>query len=162
MGREVKRVPLDFDWPLEKVWPGYMGGICTESIGYAIGNKDADLETMCGVCRHFGRLAGIMKNGDPDGCPETKINPPNGEGWQLWETVSEGSPISPVFETGEQLAQFLVDGGGHPLGDPPTFEQAWNFVRAGWAPSMVMEAGSPPESGVVAVGRFSSKEGGHG
>ena len=25
--------------------------------------------------------------------------PPMGEGWQLWETVSEGSPVSPVFAT---------------------------------------------------------------
>ena len=24
MGREVKRVPLDFDWPLRQVWKGYL------------------------------------------------------------------------------------------------------------------------------------------
>lgn len=24
MSREVKRVPLDFDWPLKKVWSGYL------------------------------------------------------------------------------------------------------------------------------------------
>lgn len=24
MGRELKRVPLDFDWPLGKVWRGYV------------------------------------------------------------------------------------------------------------------------------------------
>lgn len=23
MGRELKRVPLDFDWPLQKVWSGF-------------------------------------------------------------------------------------------------------------------------------------------
>ena len=23
MGREIKRVALDFDWPLDKVWGGY-------------------------------------------------------------------------------------------------------------------------------------------
>ena len=23
MGREVKRVPLDFDWPMDKIWSGY-------------------------------------------------------------------------------------------------------------------------------------------
>jgi hypothetical protein len=27
--------------------------------------------------------------------------PPEGEGWQVWETVSEGSPVSPVFATAE-------------------------------------------------------------
>lgn len=30
--------------------------------------------------------------------------PPEGEGWQLWETVSEGSPVSPVFASAEDLA----------------------------------------------------------
>ena len=24
MGRELKRVPLDFDWPQNKVWHGYL------------------------------------------------------------------------------------------------------------------------------------------
>ena len=33
--------------------------------------------------------------------------PPAGEGWQLWETVSEGSPISRVFETAEALAEWM-------------------------------------------------------
>jgi hypothetical protein len=30
--------------------------------------------------------------------------PPKGAGWQLWETTSEGSPVSPVFATAEELA----------------------------------------------------------
>jgi hypothetical protein len=36
-------------------------------------------------------------------------NPPRGKGWQLWETVSEGSPVSPVFETPEALAEWCAD-----------------------------------------------------
>lgn len=35
--------------------------------------------------------------------------PPEGPGWQLWETTSEGSPTSPVFETGEALARWATD-----------------------------------------------------
>jgi hypothetical protein len=35
--------------------------------------------------------------------------PPRGRGWQLWETVSEGSPVSPVFRTSEDLAHWCVD-----------------------------------------------------
>jgi hypothetical protein len=30
--------------------------------------------------------------------------PPAGDGWQLWETTSEGSPKSPVFASAEELA----------------------------------------------------------
>lgn len=33
--------------------------------------------------------------------------PPSGEGWQVWETVSEGSPVTPVFPTAESLARQL-------------------------------------------------------
>ena len=36
--------------------------------------------------------------------------PPTGEGWQMWETTSEGSPCSPVFATAEELAEWCVDG----------------------------------------------------
>jgi hypothetical protein len=31
------------------------------------------------------------------------FNPPEGEGFQLWETTSEGSPSSPVFKTLDEL-----------------------------------------------------------
>lgn len=34
-------------------------------------------------------------------------DPPEGEGWQLWEGVSEGSPVTPVFATAEELARYL-------------------------------------------------------
>lgn len=38
------------------------------------------------------------------------IEPLTGEGWQLWETTSEGEPVSPVFATPEELADWCVDG----------------------------------------------------
>lgn len=37
------------------------------------------------------------------------VQPPKGDGWQLWETVSEGSPVSPVFPTAEALADWCAD-----------------------------------------------------
>lgn len=71
--------------------------------------------------------------------------PPAGEGWQLWETVSEGSPLSPVFATAEELAQWLTTSeGGEKAGPsqrPMTIEQARGFVKAGWAPSMFLNVG---------------------
>lgn len=36
--------------------------------------------------------------------------PPAGEGYQLWETTSEGSPVSPVFETIEGLCEWCEEG----------------------------------------------------
>lgn len=61
--------------------------------------------------------------------------PPAGPGYQLWETVSEGSPISPVFPTKEKFADYLV-GAGY------TRKAAENFIESEWAPSMVVMVGS--------------------
>lgn len=81
--------------------------------------------------------------------------PPTGEGWQLWETVSEGSPVSPVFATAEELAQWLTTAeGGRAAGPsrrPLTISQARAFVAAGWAPTLVGDAGGVHD-GVEYVG----------
>lgn len=36
-------------------------------------------------------------------------DPPTGDGWQLWETVTEGSPITPVFTSPDALARHMTD-----------------------------------------------------
>ena len=69
------------------------------------------------------------------------IEPPKGDGYQIWETVSEGSPISPVFSTPEDLARHMA---GTTWGaDKGTPYETWlAFIRGpGWAPSMVMQGG---------------------
>lgn len=69
-----------------------------------------------------------------------QTEPPAGAGYQMWETVSEGSPISPVFATPEELAQWLT---GKPWGaDKGTrYEQWLSFINGpGWAPSLIMDA----------------------
>lgn len=68
MGRTLKRVPMDFDWPLGEVWKGYL-------------HSD-----------HKQTFA-----------------PPAGEGFQLWETTTEGSPVSPVFETLDGLCDWCEE-----------------------------------------------------
>jgi hypothetical protein len=65
--------------------------------------------------------------------------PPAGEGWQVWETVSEGSPISPVFADREALIRWLMSpaytwGTSRPL----TREQAENFAESAWAPTAII------------------------
>lgn len=73
--------------------------------------------------------------------------PPTGAGYQMWETVSEGSPISPVFNAPERLADWLA-GNRHGTVDEGRSAAAWlAFIEGpGWAPSMI----SSPETGLVA------------
>ena len=142
MGREIKRVALDFDWPIGTIWPGFMGGVCSEEIRYAVREHDEDKD-MCPQCRHFGRLAGLEFT--TYNCPVSAVQPPAGDGWQLWETVSEGSPISPVFTTAEGLVDFMSqpaeDGrDGWAQGYDRAVAEAW-VKDHGWAPSGIMIGG---------------------
>lgn len=75
----------------------------------------------------------------------TSTEPPTGDGWQLWETVSEGSPISPVFDSDEALAHWMTENRCTVNGPMSSFDAALRFVRAGWAPSFMASA----ETGVV-------------
>ncbi len=72
--------------------------------------------------------------------------PPLGDGYQLWETVSEGSPISPVFDTPEALATWLTTSPDYKWkrNDAGTTWFQWvNFIKgSGWAPSGVMKDGA--------------------
>jgi hypothetical protein len=89
--------------------------------------------------------------------------------FQVWETVSEGTPVTPPFETKGELIDYLVANGdfwdqdrrrqraaGRDICmncDPWTRQQAEAFVNGpGWAPSMVLDANGF-QSGVEALGK---------
>lgn len=80
--------------------------------------------------------------------------PPVGEGWQMWETVTEGSPISPIFETPEELARYLAASEDSGIAGRRVSYDSWMkmIVGDGWAPSMVMTNGQIM-SGVEAAAR---------
>lgn len=139
MGREIKRVPLDFVFPIDGSY------------------NDAKWDQHCAEC----------SKADHDDC-EVDTDPPKGEGWQLWQTVSDG-PVTPVFETPEALIDYMnepVPPAKRPRYAPEAYPkmpwaQGWRrevaekFVRgAGWAPSMVYT----PETGLVGGAEFVTRE----
>jgi hypothetical protein len=77
-------------------------------------------------------------------------DPPEGEGYQIWETVSEGSPISPVFATPEELAKYMENKKwGADKGS--SYETWLKFIKGpGWALSMILDD-KGLRSGVEAV-----------
>lgn len=83
---------------------------------------------------HEGTWPGYTRNCGDDECGGcdlcARVDPPTGEGWQLWEDVSEGSPVSPVFVERASLVAWIVENEG---GVSPTAADA--FVTYGWAPS---------------------------
>lgn len=76
--------------------------------------------------------------------------PPAGDGWQLWATVNEGAPVSPVFATAEKLAGWMSD--PERGRDWVPFDVAARFIADGWAPSGFETAETGFVSGVEHVG----------
>lgn len=235
MGREVRRVPLDFDWPLNKTWEGFLnphGGPCPAAArGECFDGVTAGRRYVCALAQLLAvagddaasgprkrgiwphpyiqdlpmapRLGGRPVGPSPDlaalttalagrersfmghdACDHWTIEkklievagldpekwgmcpvcdghaddpehraaceaweetpPPTGEAYQLWETTSEGSPISPPKATPEALARWLADNGASSFGHLTESYETWlKFVRGpGWAPSAVSDGGS--------------------
>jgi hypothetical protein len=55
--------------------------------------------------------------------------PPTGQGWQLWETCSEGSPQTPVFVTAEKLAEYCEDNATISSDEKLTKEQWLKLIK---------------------------------
>lgn len=64
-----------------------------------------------------------------------QYEPPHGEGFQLWENTSEGSPMTPVFKTILELCEFCENGKISVFGGETATKERWlqmldeNFVR---------------------------------
>ncbi len=183
MGRELKRVPLDFQWPMNKIWEGYLnphykkcpdcsnGETAARSCFGTIVSRLmlAGFDSAKGTYHPYlvemgcdkpspdmmeltsglaGRAPSVMGHDAIDKwvavnkiilaagltkewgicqtCkgeaidPEVKekyeawerYDPMLGVGYQLWETTSEGSPISPVFPSLEELCEYSAENCG--------------------------------------------------
>lgn len=82
----------------------------------------------------------------------TPTEPPTGDGWQMWETTSEGSPISPVFATPEELARWLADTGASAFGYTGASYEHWlGMIRAGSTVGSMIAVDGRLMSGVEAA-----------
>ncbi len=71
---------------------------------------------------------------------------------QMYETCSEGTPISPVMATPEDLARWLADNGASAFGEMTASYEGWlSTCKRGHAPSMMFAVGGPMVSGVEAL-----------
>lgn len=230
MGRAARRVPLDFDWPIGKVWEGYLmpdhltepecpdcdgDGYSTEAQSIAntfyphqiewgntekaralawhdkIGQEEVDHLLKKGRLRTWvrdegddrGRWESLPRTADevnaeqrgggmighdalnrhilieyrckrlgiPLRCPSCEghgsleaypgqraeaeaweaTEPPKGEGWQMWETTSEGSPQTPVFATVEELARYCAVSGASLFGSTTADYDRWLAILKG-------------------------------
>lgn len=136
MGREIRRVTKDWQHPK-----------CEN--GRLIPLMSSDMYESC---------MDDFKNGD--WCDE---EPPSKDefmpNWSeeetthimMYETCSEGTPISPAFETPEELARWLTDNNASAFGVmTATYEEWLATCKSGYAPSMMFSSKTGLISGVQA------------
>jgi len=117
MGRELKRVPVDFDYPIGQIWRGYCPDI--ENFQKLFGEKYPFLLTYSDtahICQRCGINAGKCSESaeycfwyNPENREKWHREIPTGDGYQLWETSTEGSSASPVFSTLDELCEWCAD-----------------------------------------------------
>lgn len=162
MGREVRMVPADWVHPVAY---DYMRGKdrlvpLHKSGGYEQTAKDWDegwQKWQEGLCESYGtgpkwepiepehlkgrytEYAGSRPSPDdymPDWSKEQRTH------YMMYEDTSEGTPISPAFETPEDLAQWLVDNKASSFGGSEGTYEGWlRVAKGGFAPSLVVTDG---------------------
>ncbi len=154
MGREVRRVPKDWEHP-------------RRDNGTYQPLYDEDYKTACAEWKErFAKHpesseAAKYEYWDWDGPPPAesyhrpKWTDAERTHWQMYETVSEGTPLSPVMESPEALARWLADHGGDAgFGTTCTYEQWLAMIHQGSAPTFVTTRNDSDvtiKSGVEAV-----------
>ena len=158
MGREVRRVPADWEHPKDETTGRYKPLFAP---GWAAAAKEWDEERAKWERGEFPSYTSEESrampydeysgrrpySGDymPDWPAEQRTH------YMMYEDTSEGTPISPAFATPEELARWLADNGASAFGsDTATYEQWLKVARGGWAPSMII-ANGVVQSGVAAL-----------
>jgi len=95
--------------------------------------KERGIEVECQECKGKGEIFDSKEHKEKNDAWDRK-DPPEGEGFQLWETTSEGSPQSPVFESAEALAEWCAEN-ATTFADYKTTKEQWmemfgeDFIR---------------------------------
>jgi len=157
MGREVRMVPKDWEHPKNE-----NGGY----IALFDGNFEACAADWDEECAQWDagnypdyaneeskKMSYAEWAGDrPDKCDYMPIFKEAATHCMMYETTSEGTPISPAFETPEELARWLADNGASSFGGQTASYEGWlRVAKGGFAPSAVYTPATGLVSGVDAL-----------
>lgn len=149
MGREIRKVPPNWDHPRDA--RGEYKSMYDETFAAAV----SEWKARRAAWEVGERPEGYGDCDFADYYGEQPDDPDMYRPWQdaeaiwlqVWETVSEGSPVTPPFETKQGLADYLAEHGDfwdHGRGWGQARADA--FVADGWAPSMMISGGRIYES----------------
>lgn len=149
MGREIRMVPPNWEHPKDDM-----------------GNLQSMFDqTFTAACEEWKRDFAAWERGERESYFDASKYPDDYQYWewnntpptdrrhyrpykdeeatwfQLWETVTEGTPVSPPFATKEELAEHLAEHGTFWDNAGWGRERAYAFVKSGSAPSMAFIGG---------------------
>lgn len=164
MGREIRKVPPNWDHPKSMRSYGREGfqPMYDERFEDAAAKWKADYAAWEAgeKLKHPNGDGSLMEFWEWDGGPPDREyyrpwTDAEATWLQVWETVSEGTPVSPPFATPEELIDYLAEHGDfwdQKRGDGPWKRaNAERFVKSGWAPSLIVMTSE--SGGVVAAPR---------
>lgn len=147
MSREARITRKNFKGKMRVTWWGYLlPSLACQDCSI----EDNDCATCDGEHKVYPRCEPPAY---PVGSVPSWVDPFSDRwGWQMWETTSEGSPISPVMDTPEELARWLADNRASAFGGTEaTFDQWLNMITQGHAVSAVWDSSKGFRSGVEAL-----------
>ncbi len=155
MGREIRKVPANWQHPKKERYNAFLNvhetvyrPMFDETFEHAATEwKNAFMDWESGRKRKYPNEDGSLMeywewNGNP---PDPEYYRPykdeEGTWFQVYETVSEGTPVTPPFATLEELERHLYTHGCEWDDKPWTRENAEAFCRQGHTPSLVISGG---------------------
>lgn len=153
MSRELRRVPENWEHPknrdgkYESLSSDYSG-----SLVYWKEEVEKFIKHMTEVCetgktniydRKYTSSKDVFEYFTEDGQmnpPDINGYMPNGKWYQLFQTVSEGTPLSPAFSTKEQLGEWLKNNPDY-WGTKWSENQIKGLLEKNWLPSGIMTGG---------------------
>lgn len=153
MGREIRRVPKNWEHPKNK--KGKFIPLLDDYIGY-LGFYKEEVDKFIfymteiiekNEVKVYGKLFTNVKELYEYLNEDNQIKPPiindfmlTGEWYQLFENVSEGTPLSPPFETKKELIEWLVNNQDY-WNYQWTKAQAEGILKSEYSPSFIVANG---------------------
>ena len=139
MGREVRRVPADWQHPEYEQWQDRQGYKPLHGTSYTDAAEQfmakANAEGLQAAVDYFG-VAPDRADYMPEWAEEQCTH------YMMDENTTEGTPISPAFETPEKLARWLVENDASAFADQTASYEAWlRVAQGGFACSAVLSDG---------------------
>ena len=159
MGREVRKVPADWQHPRDKddtFIPLFDSNCYKPSVDEWDRNAEKwnhgefpdyadDVDKKLTYAEWAGERP-KLEDYMPDWTDEERTH------LMMYENTTEGTPISPAFATPEELARWLADSGASAFANMTADYDHWLAVaNGGFAPSMVFSTSHGLQSGVEAI-----------